>query len=227
VSEETRRMQALGEAGETCHECGAPLAVDQRYCLNCGRRRSEPRVDFRQHLPTENGAVANGSPPPTAGTVPPAAAPPAPEKPQRDYAPLAAVGGIAVLGLMLLVGVLIGRGGDDGASAPPVQVIRPEGEAGASPTAGEGDSKGTGPSAGKQAKGKGKAESAKDLASGKGSAGAPVEASDEALQQLQEQTPEEYQESSAKLPDEIATGGAPPPKDNKAPGAGSKGTAIE
>ena len=35
---------------------------------------------------------------------------PEPAKPERDFAPLAAVGGIAVLGLMLLVGVLIGKG---------------------------------------------------------------------------------------------------------------------
>lgn len=229
MSDETQRLPTLGgETGETCRECGALLAADQRYCLNCGRRHGGPRVDFRQHLPAENGVVANGStPPPPAGTAATAAAPPAPEKSQRDYAPLAAVGGIAVLGLMLLVGVLIGRGGGESTSAPPVQVIRPQGETGGAATAGEGDSASTGDGAGKQAKGKGKAaKSANDLAGGKGAA-APVEASDEALQQLQEQSPEEYQESSAKLPDEIATGGAPPPKDSKAPGGGSKGTAIE
>jgi hypothetical protein len=229
MSEEAQPMRALGETGETCHECGAPLAGDQRYCLNCGRRRGGPRVDFRQHLPAKNGAAANGSapplPPPT-GAASAEASPPAGEKPQRDYAPLAAVGGIAVLGLMLLVGVLIGRGGGDSPSAPPVQVIRPQGEVGGSATAGEGDSGSTG-GASKQAKGKGRAaKSPNDLASGKGGS-APVEASDEALQELQEQSPEEYQESSAKLPDEIATGGAPPPKDDKAPGGGSKGTAIE
>jgi hypothetical protein len=44
---------------------------------------------------------------------------------------------------------------------------------------------------------------------------------------LEEQSPDEYSENSAKLPDEIATGGAPPPKDDKAPGGGSTGTAIE
>ena len=49
MSEPADTTQVLGEAGETCRECGAPLAADQRYCLNCGRRRGEPRVDF-QHL---------------------------------------------------------------------------------------------------------------------------------------------------------------------------------
>ena len=43
------------------------------------------------------------------------AAPTSAERPERDYTPLAAVGGIAVLGLMLLVGVLIGK--DDGSAA--------------------------------------------------------------------------------------------------------------
>lgn len=227
MSEESQRTQALGEAGETCRECGAALAVDQRYCLNCGRRRGEPRVDFRQHLPADNGATANGATPSPASASP-APPPPATDKPQRDYAPLAAVGGIAVLGLMLLVGVLIGKGNSDNAVAPAPQIVRPLGEGGTA-TAGEEEAEG-GAGASKKAKGSkasGKtAKSAGDLAGGKGG-GAPVEASDEALRQLQEQSPEEYQESSAKLPDEIATGGAPPPKDSKAPGGGSKGTAIE
>ena len=226
--EETQRMQALGGAEEACRECGAPLAVDQRYCLNCGRRRGEPRVDFRQHLsaanPVQNG---NGAAPPPAGAVP-GSAPDEPGTAQRDYAPLAAVGGIAVLGLMLLVGVLIGKGNSDTAVAPAPQIVRPLDE-GTSATAGDENSGGGGDAAksAKKSKAAGKsAKSAGDLAGAKGS-GAPVEASDEALQELQEQSPEEYQESSAKLPDEIATGGAPPPKDSKAPGGGSKGTAIE
>jgi hypothetical protein len=30
----------------TCASCGARMADDQRYCLNCGQRRGEPRLDF-------------------------------------------------------------------------------------------------------------------------------------------------------------------------------------
>ncbi|HWH92870.1 MAG TPA: hypothetical protein VNT03_03330, partial [Baekduia sp.] len=33
------------EAAATCGQCGAPLAGDQRYCLECGARRGAPRVD--------------------------------------------------------------------------------------------------------------------------------------------------------------------------------------
>jgi hypothetical protein len=227
MSDSTERAAVLGEAGETCRECGVPLAVDQRYCLNCGRRRAEPRVDFRQLLPGENGVNGNGAgPSPGTSPAPAPATPAAPEKPQRDYAPLAAVGGIAVLGVMLLLGVLIGKGGEDSATAPPPQVVRLGDEGGSATGGDEGEVGKTEEKASQQAKAKGSGKAAKS-ANGLTSTGSAVEASDEALQELQEQSPEEYQESSAKLPDEIATGGAPPPEDNKTPGGGSKGTAIE
>ena len=45
--------------------------------------------------------------------------------------------------------------------------------------------------------------------------------------QGQGQSGQDYSEAAAKLPNEIATPGAAPPKDNKAPGGGSEGTAIE
>ncbi len=222
MTEPTQAAEVLGEAGEACRECGAPLAIDQRYCLNCGRRRGGPRVDFRRHLDGEQKAGANGAAPPPAD--PAATSVPGPRQAQRDYAPLAAVGGIAVLGLMLLVGVLIGKGdGDSSTSSQPVQVVSPS-TAGEAAVAGGEESGERNPQTSKQAKAKG---SGKKKSAGKGGGSQPVEASDQALRELQEQSPEEYQESSAKLPDEIATGGAPPPEDNKAPGGGSKGTAIE
>ena len=226
MSEQAEGARALGEAGETCRKCVAPLAADQRYCLNCGCRRGGPRVDFHEHLPAGDAAATNGSaPPPGPAAAPPTVPPPADERPQRDYAPLAAVGGIAVLGLMLLVGVLIGKG-DNGSSSPPPQVVRVQGGGGAasaSEEAGGGEE-----STSKAAKAKGAAKKAEDaggLLGGKGSG--PVQASDDALRELEEQSPDEYSENSAKLPDEIATGGAPPPEDGKTPGGGSKGTAIE
>ena len=51
MTEQTRKPSCAavaGQPGEPCEECGAPLAADQRYCLNCGRRRGGPRVDYRQ-----------------------------------------------------------------------------------------------------------------------------------------------------------------------------------
>jgi hypothetical protein len=218
-------MEPLGKAGEACRACGHPLAADQRYCLNCGSRRAGPRIDFRQHLPAEAVASTNGEAAPPQAAAP--APPPPDQRPQRDYAPLAAVGGIAVLGLMLLVGVLIGKGDGATSTPPPPQIVR-LGDGGEA-TGGAAEAGDAGTEAPKGAKAKASAKeagSAGSLTGGKSGDG-PVEASDEALQELQEQSPEEYQESSARLPDEIATGGPPPPKDDKAPGGGSKGTAIE
>lgn len=219
--------QSLGQAPEPCRSCGAQLATDQRYCLNCGQRRGDPRVDFRRHLP--------GPPPAGNGVAPPAPEPAPvvpPAEPQRDYTPLAAVGGIAVLGLMLLVGVLIGQGNSPSPSTTPTQLIVPEGTGGSSATSSEEGTGGAAAAAAQTAKAAGKAkvkgrkaEDASSLLNSKG--GGPVVASDEALQELEEDSGSSYSENSAKLPDEIATGGAPPPKDSKAPGGGSKGTAIE
>ena len=72
----------------------------------------------------------------------PPAEPPAPASRQADFSPLAAVIGIALLGGMLLIGVLIGRGTSDDPPAPVVQV----GEAtGSTTTPSGGDSEATTP----------------------------------------------------------------------------------
>lgn len=214
-----------GTPGEPCRDCGAALATDQRYCLNCGRRRGEPRVDFREHL--------NGDGPPAASALgakapEPVAAPAAePEKRQRDYAPLAAAGGIAVLGVMLLIGVLIGRGtGTATSSAPPPQVVTVGAAAEGAATASDAQAGGGGKQAKAKEVSKGGGKKGANAA-GTGGTGDAVVASEDGLQQLQEQSPEEYQDSSAKLPDEIATPGKAPPTDSKAPGGGSGGTTIE
>lgn len=204
-----------------CQSCGAGTDAVQRYCLNCGARVGEPRLDFRRYL-----VAGDAAPPPPA----PAGAPvggPSPEKPQRDFAPLAAAGGIAVLGLMLLVGVLIGRGGEDQAAAPAPQVVRVQGggEAGDRTVGGKGGGGGR-LGGGKRQKPKGGGKSKNT-----GNSGAPppaaITADDSELEALQAKSPQEYSEASAKLPDEIATEGKPPPEDNKKAGGGSAGVAIE
>ncbi|HEU4944416.1 MAG TPA: hypothetical protein VFT10_04570, partial [Solirubrobacterales bacterium] len=155
------------------------------------------------------------------------AAPPREQRPQRDYTPLAAAGGIAVLGLMLLVGVLIGRGdgGNQAATAPP-QVVRVQGggeeaTAGSEESAAEKGETGT-----KKAKGKGAGKS-ETLTGGGKPPPAEITASDAELEAIEGKTGKEYSEAAANLPDEIATPGKAPPTDNEAPGGGSQGTAIE
>ncbi len=154
---------------------------------------------------------------------------PQPPRPERDYAPLAAAGGIAVLGVMLLIGVLIGRGsgGEEQVAAPQVVTV-PAAESPGGGASAEGRGVGSGGGKASEAATGGRS-GAKEKATAGGSAGtgnAPV-ASDEQLEALQGKTGEEYAEESAKLPDEIATPGAPPPEDSKAPGGGSGGVTLE
>jgi hypothetical protein len=224
MTDSAATTEVLGRAGEPCADCGAPLAADQRYCLNCGRRRGEPRIDFQSHVPPATAASANGGPPPAQ----PSPVEPQPSQsaaPQRDYTPLAAVGGIAVLGAMLLIGVLIGKGDGGGTAQAPPPVVVQGGGAGAGKSAAEEESVGAKAGSKQASLDGGKKGGA--LKGGSTNTGSAPVASDEELQRLQEQSPQEYAENSAKLPDEIATGGKPPPEDGKAPGGGSKGTAIE
>ena len=96
---ETVGLPAIGQEGDTCEQCGSVLATDQRYCLNCGWRRGESRVDYEQRL---NGGLSA-----TNGAVATAAAP------TQQWTPAFAILAIALLGVMLLLGVLIGKKGDD------------------------------------------------------------------------------------------------------------------
>lgn len=91
---------AAPQTATTCANCGAAMAPDQRYCLSCGARRGAPRVPVTA--------------PPGDSGAPPAA--PAQSGRPADVSPLAAVIGIALLGGMLLIGVLIGRGNADDSS---------------------------------------------------------------------------------------------------------------
>lgn len=97
-----------GGHGSNCPQCGAALASDQRYCLSCGRRLTDPRVDYRR-------ALALGDDPGA----------PAPERPsQRDTrGPLLLLGAIATILLALGVGIVIGRGnGSAGSTTKPTVV---------------------------------------------------------------------------------------------------------
>ena len=85
-----RRRRPLGEHGEPCARCGAPLAHDQRYCLNCGQRRADAR------LAVHGGA---GAAHPPRGrrrrALPPPRRPPRP--PAAGHRPVDAGAGVAVL----------------------------------------------------------------------------------------------------------------------------------
>jgi hypothetical protein len=198
----------LGAQGEPCATCGAPLAADQRYCLECGTRRAEARLAFRDIL-------AGQAPPP--GAAPPSA--PAPSDPPPARAGLAFLAGLLCLLVALGVGVLIGRSGDDtptAATPPPAQVITVSGAAPAAtttPAAGSSDdSSATGADSSSSSSSSG---STKDSSSSKSSKPS------KSVKDLNNSSGSDYQKKSEKLPKQVGTSGKAPPKDNKPAGGGS------
>jgi hypothetical protein len=124
-----------------CAACGAPLAEDQRYCLQCGERAT-PISSVLAGPPPALGAGAHangpGSSPPAL--VPPGAAPPSVavvpggEAPGRGNA-VTVIAGVGVLLLAMGIGVLIGRSGGakPSAAAPQVVTVSSAPAAGATP----------------------------------------------------------------------------------------------
>jgi hypothetical protein len=108
-------------AGDQCTSCGAPLAPDQRYCVQCGQRRGQSRLPVAQ----------------------PVAAAPALRRESRMprlSQNAALIAGVGTLLLAMGVGVLIGRSGEKSPSnaAAPAQVITVGGAGGAANTAAAG-----------------------------------------------------------------------------------------
>jgi hypothetical protein len=129
---ETISGPGLGEPGEPCARCGAPLAHDQRYCLECGLRRADARIPFAEVMEERIRREAAGPP---ARKVAGVSLPP-----QRPVSPVYAGAGVALLALALGLGVVIGSAGDDQprqvAAAPP-QVITIAASGAAQPAAQE------------------------------------------------------------------------------------------
>jgi hypothetical protein len=117
-------QSSVSGGNDSCANCGVPLAVDQRYCLQCGQRRGDPRLPFMDAVVLMDAVQRTQHAPP----------PPPPAKRRRGgISPNAAlITGIGVLLLALGLGVLIGRSGNnETASAPQApQVITVEGGSG-------------------------------------------------------------------------------------------------
>jgi hypothetical protein len=113
------------------------MAADQRYCLECGLRRGDPRLPFMDAVVFMDAIKR-----PAAATQPSA---PLPERRSRMTANASLIAGVATLVLAIGVGVMIGQSGDNGssvASAPAPQIIRVGGggeEAATASTAGSGN----------------------------------------------------------------------------------------
>jgi hypothetical protein len=103
-----------------CAACGAPLASDQRYCLECGERRV-PVSSFLQSGPPPAATAAPPSAPPGPLRLPPATS----AEHEARNPTLMVIAGVGVLLLAMGVGVLIGRSGSGSGSQRPAaaQVI--------------------------------------------------------------------------------------------------------
>ncbi len=126
-------MAAFG-GNDSCPNCGARMAADQRYCLNCGHRRGDPRLPFMDAVVFMESMNAPGG---SAGATPP---PPPSENrsSNRMNANAALIAGVATLVLAIGVGFLIGRSGHDGSSnaaaEAPIKVIEVGGGGGGEST---------------------------------------------------------------------------------------------
>src|SRR3984957_2917999 len=110
-AEETAAGELLTAAvADRCSNCQAPLASDQRYCINCGERRGKPRFTFAADQPE----------PATAS------APKQPRQGGRSNGAVALVGFIAVLLLAMGVGVLIGHSNNSNTSTKVASTPAPE-----------------------------------------------------------------------------------------------------
>ena len=129
-------------ASESCAQCAAALAPDQRYCLHCGAPRAHVSG------PISGGRPGGPPPPPSSPAAGPPVSPtpsappgspgaqPALSQPASRNNTLALLAGVGVLLLAMGVGVLIGRAGVSTSKAPPTQVISVGGSAaGATTTA--------------------------------------------------------------------------------------------
>lgn len=155
---------------DACPSCGSPLAPDQRYCLQCGQRRGDPRLPVMDAV---NFMEASRRP-----VAQPAAAPPGPPSTHRRLlsANASMVAAVATLVLAMGVGVLIGRSGDgtSAASSPAPQIIRVGGgaeTAGADAASG----KGTAAAAAKQPKAANVKKAKEKAATGKSGASKATE----------------------------------------------------
>jgi hypothetical protein len=210
--DETVDMGALGQEGDVCSSCGVALAVDQRYCLNCGQARAEPRLDFTKHI----GPGAAEAEAPIVSSGPRGSGGGGPQ-----WNPIAAVGAIAVLGVMLLLGVLIGKddNGETVAAAPVTTTTAAP--VAAAPAAGAAD-------AGAAKKGGGGDDAAKAAkASGGGVQGGSGSTEGISTENpLEGLTGEELQEAQKNAPDVVATDGEQAALDPGPAGGGEGGGAC-
>jgi len=102
---------------EQCSACGAAMASDQRYCVDCGERRGSARVPLMDSLAQRARETPTARPP---------------SRRPRMSVNSTLIAGVGTLLLAMGIGVLIGRSGNNtSAKSPPVQVVTVAGAGGA------------------------------------------------------------------------------------------------
>lgn len=105
---------------KACAYCGASLADDQRYCLECGGRQVQARSQFLSRF---TPATVSGPAPSSGGGGAAGGAVAGGAAGSGRFSGATAVAGVGVLLLAMGVGVLIGRAGAAKQSPTPAQVI--------------------------------------------------------------------------------------------------------
>ncbi len=210
---------------ERCSQCAAPLAQDQRYCLQCGAARAHvsgpmsggrpggppPTAVSPQNATSPHSALSPGGPQTlplgTAGAPPNAPPGFGAAQPSDRNNTLALLAGVGVLLLAMGVGVLIGRASTGSAKVPPAQVISVGGSAAGTPgTATTPTTTTTETPAASTAK---KASKAKASSSSPSSTGSSINkpAPPTVLKSVgKNQSGSSYEQKSKNLPDVVETG---------------------
>lgn len=219
-SHQSSPQHAAGAAprdGEPCPSCGAPLAADQRYCLHCGTRRPEARLEFLDVLDAD--VRARGGAVEQTRTV--VTGPPAQGLNGRLQANAGVLALVALLLLTLLIGLLVGhwvtdrRTSSPAAATPAPQVIRVEGGTSA-PAAATPSASTPAPTTGGSGPG-----SSGSRARSRGASDATAKAPKNAVS-AKSLTSKKALDDAVKKGKPISTGtGRLPPKDDKAAGGGS------
>jgi hypothetical protein len=195
-------------AAASCRNCSAPLAPDQRYCLSCGVRVAAPRVEWAGALGAP-AAAAGAAGQPAAGGA----------RAGSSWAlMLDRIGGpmgvAAIVLVALAVGFLLGQSGS-GPSGPATIIQRPPivNVQGGSPAT-------TGDASGAGTAGSGSGTSGRS-ATGSGAAGSTGG--------IPQATPDGAGGNLNRLraqPQNQATGGSAPRRDNKPSGGGTSAETI-
>jgi hypothetical protein len=184
-------------SSEPCPHCGTPLALDQRYCLECGA----PRTYLSGMLLERLQAPSVQAPP-----VEPPAQSPSPQTWQRGNV-LTLIAGVGVLLLAMGVGVLIGRSGGSSSAGAAPQVITVGGAATGAANTTTTPIAPAASSAAKAGAAAGAAAAAKHKAKEVGVGATPSKPAPPAvLKNLRTGSGQSYEQKSKNLPNVVSTG---------------------